>query len=72
MWRRGPRRRHPAGADRTDPDTLMVSLGETVETLRISLSQEEEEQKETREITEEKHTGAAEEEESEANRTMGG
>ena len=70
MWRRGPRRRHPAGADRTDPDTLMVSLGETVETLRISLSQEE--QKETREITEGKHTAAAEKEESEANGTIGG
>ena len=79
MWPRRQRRRHTAGQDKTDPDTLMEPLVEAMETVRISLKlggeekQEEQEGQEGQEATLEIAVGKNPgEEEFEANVTMGG
>ena len=46
MFQRRPRRRHPAGEDRTDPDSVMKPLVVVMQTLRIDISQKRVEEKE--------------------------
>ena len=67
MWQTKQRRRHTAGEDNTDPDTVMEPLVKAMETVRISVKQDGEEEQEQEAV--EKHPG---EEESEVNVTMGG
>ena len=72
MWQSRQRRRHVAGEDRTDPDTVMEPLVKVMETVRISLwggGKQEEEHESNLEIAVGKKPG---ERGSEANATMGG
>ena len=66
MLRRRPRRRHPAGQDKTDPNNFMKPLVETMLTVRIAISQDGEEELG-------KNAGEKEKSETSANNgTMGG
>ena len=67
MWQTKQRRRHTAGEDKTDPNTVMKPLVEAMETVRISIRQDGEEEQEQEAL--EKHPGQGE---SEVNVTMGG
>ena len=69
MWQTKQRRRHTAGEDNTDPDTVMEPLVKAMKTVRISVKQDGEEEQEQEQEAVEKHPG---EEESEVNVTMGG
>ena len=75
MLQRRPRKRHPAGEDRTDPSSVMKPLVEAMQTLRIAISQKGEEEKEETvalEIAAGKNAREREESETNANGTLGG